>query len=53
LAEVAKSAGFDAAPAHSVQEALRRSASGEDPVRVLLCGSLYLAGHVLRLHSGR
>jgi dihydrofolate synthase/folylpolyglutamate synthase len=36
-----------------VQEAVLRSASGEEPARVLICGSLYLAGHVLKLHAGR
>jgi len=53
LAEVAQAAGLDAVPAGSVQEALLRSASGEEPARVLICGSLYLAGHVLKLHAGR
>jgi folylpolyglutamate synthase/dihydropteroate synthase len=34
-----------------VPEALLRSASGGEPPRVLICGSLYLAGHVLKLHA--
>jgi dihydrofolate synthase/folylpolyglutamate synthase len=34
-----------------VAEALLRSASRGEPARVLICGSLYLAGHVLRLHA--
>ncbi|HEY9550085.1 MAG TPA: Mur ligase family protein, partial [Kiloniellaceae bacterium] len=41
-------AGIDAAPADSVMAALRTlSAGGGEPARVLICGSLYLAGHVL------
>ena len=36
---------------NSVPEALLRSASDGEPARVLICGSLYLAGHVLRLHA--
>jgi dihydrofolate synthase/folylpolyglutamate synthase len=33
-----------------VQTALR-ALSTRGPVRVLICGSLYLAGHVLRLNG--
>jgi dihydrofolate synthase/folylpolyglutamate synthase len=51
LAEIAKAAGFDATAVHSVPEALLRSASRDGPARVLICGSLYLAGHVLKLHA--
>ena len=36
---------------NSVPEALLQSASGREPARVLICGSLYLAGHVLKLHA--
>ena len=51
LAEIARAEGFDAAAVTSVPEALlRSSASGGQPPRILICGSLYLAGHVLRLH---
>lgn len=53
LAEVARAEGFDAVPVSSVPEALLRSASTGEPARVLICGSLYLAGHVLKLHAGR
>ena len=52
LADVARLEGFEAIPASSVQEALLRSTSGREPARVLICGSLYLAGHVLKLHAG-
>ncbi|MEM8574283.1 MAG: folylpolyglutamate synthase/dihydrofolate synthase family protein [Pseudomonadota bacterium] len=52
LADIARGAGFDALPAKSIQEALQRSASGQEPARILICGSLYLAGHVLKLHAG-
>jgi dihydrofolate synthase/folylpolyglutamate synthase len=51
LAEIARAEGFDAVAVNSVPEALLRSASGSEPARVLICGSLYLAGHVLRLHA--
>jgi len=51
LAEIARAEGFDAAAVHSVPEALLRSASKGVPTRVLICGSLYLAGHVLKLHG--
>lgn len=48
LAEAAQTAGLAATSAHSVPEALQRLAHGrEHPIRVLICGSLYLAGTVL------
>jgi len=49
LAEIARAEGFDAVAVSSVPEALLRSASSGVPARVLICGSLYLAGHVLKL----
>jgi dihydrofolate synthase/folylpolyglutamate synthase len=59
LYDIASSLGFDARPAHDVAEALEFAAElaehdlvpGEAP-RILICGSLYLAGEVLAL-SGR
>ncbi len=52
LAEVARAEGFEVAAATSVPDALLRSqAALNEPGRVLICGSLYLAGHVLRLHG--
>src|SRR5262245_1373826 len=53
LAAVASSLGFDAAPADGVEEALRSlQAPGDPPQRILICGSLYLAGQVLALQEG-
>ncbi len=55
LADVAKTLGFDAAPAESVQAALGAVAQciQNQPSRILICGSLYLAGHVLALSEGK
>jgi dihydrofolate synthase/folylpolyglutamate synthase len=49
LAAAAREAGLAAEPAAGVAEALDRIASegGDSPPRVLICGSLYLAGLVL------
>ena len=52
LAEMARAEGFETLAAQSVPDALLRSATGKVPSRVLICGSLYLAGHVLKLHAG-
>ena len=53
LAEVAGYVGFDAEAATSIEAALRRTDQIEPGVkRVLICGSLYLAGHVLALQEG-
>jgi dihydrofolate synthase/folylpolyglutamate synthase len=44
-----RESGIDATPAASVDAALAALADAEPrPCRVLICGSLYLAGHVLR-----
>ncbi len=53
LASIAAAEGFEAHAAASVPAALRKSraALGGRPARVLICGSLYLAGNVLRLHA--
>ncbi len=52
LAEIAASEGFDVTPASGVAHALMQSrAALGRPGRVLVCGSLYLAGHVLKLHG--
>jgi dihydrofolate synthase/folylpolyglutamate synthase len=51
LAEIAASKGFIVTAAKSVPHALLQSrAAFSEPGRVLICGSLYLAGHVLKLH---
>jgi dihydrofolate synthase/folylpolyglutamate synthase len=53
LASKARDLGFQAEPAASVEAALRRIRTlRRGPARVLICGSLYLAGHVLALQDG-
>ena len=53
LAEAARAAGFDAEASGGVPQALTRLArESHGPMRVLICGSLYLAGHVLALEQG-
>jgi dihydrofolate synthase / folylpolyglutamate synthase len=53
LAALAASLGFDAEPAASVEEALRSlQGLADQPQRILICGSLYLAGQVLALQEG-
>jgi dihydrofolate synthase/folylpolyglutamate synthase len=53
LAEMASAAGLDANAAPSIEEALQRItiAAGRATPRVLICGSLYLAGHILKDNS--
>ena len=51
LAEIALAEGFDVVAAMDVPDALSKSqAALQGPGRVLICGSLYLAGLVLKLH---
>ncbi len=53
LAEAAHKAGLPAEAASGVEEALQLcDARFPGPKRVLICGSLYLAGHVLALQDG-
>jgi dihydrofolate synthase/folylpolyglutamate synthase len=53
LATVASSIGFNAEPAADVEAAIRQLQQGQEhPLRILICGSLYLAGHVLALQEG-
>ena len=53
LAELARAGGFKATASMTVPEAITSLAdSASTPVRVLICGSLYLAGHVLALEQG-
>jgi dihydrofolate synthase/folylpolyglutamate synthase len=53
LAETARSVGLDAESATDIAAALKRTDAYElGPKRVLICGSLYLAGHVLGLQEG-
>lgn len=53
LAEAARAAGLDATPASSLENAIARAIvdAGRANPRVLICGSLYLAGHILRDHA--
>ncbi len=46
--DAAASVGMSAQVAGSVEEALATIVSQDPHVRVLICGSLYLAGHILR-----
>jgi dihydrofolate synthase / folylpolyglutamate synthase len=46
--EAAQEAGLAAEPAPSVLDAVRRIASEDPMARILICGSLYLAGSVLK-----
>jgi dihydrofolate synthase/folylpolyglutamate synthase len=53
LAEIARDLGFRAEASSSVEAALRRIRSlRKGPGRVMICGSLYLAGHVLAMQQG-
>jgi dihydrofolate synthase/folylpolyglutamate synthase len=47
-AAAGQSAGIDSAPSESVGAALAELTAMPGPARVLICGSLYLAGRVLR-----
>ena len=55
LAARAQTAGLSAEPVASVENALKLLrdtwSAGEPPPRILICGSLYLAGEVLRLNG--
>ena len=50
-AEAAKAAGMEAHVAPNVRAALAQIVAETPHARVLICGSLYLAGHVLRENS--
>jgi dihydrofolate synthase/folylpolyglutamate synthase len=53
LAEIARNVGFRAAAASDVPSAIKRiEANDRMPKRILICGSLYLAGHVLAMQQG-
>ncbi len=57
LYDAARAAGLDAAPAEDLEDAMlqvgawARAHPKEPPPRILICGSLYLAGHVLTDNS--
>jgi dihydrofolate synthase/folylpolyglutamate synthase len=50
LADLALAQGLDAHPKRSVEAALR-AAAGYDGARVVICGALHLAGHVLAING--
>ncbi len=52
LSDIAEQAGLAAEACSSVEAALQRANEIMPEPRVLICGSLYLAGHVLALHTG-
>jgi dihydrofolate synthase/folylpolyglutamate synthase len=51
LAEAARAHGLAAETAASLEAALRQASSTVPAPRILICGSLYLAGRVLALHG--
>ncbi len=51
LAGAAREAGIEAAAAGSVEDALAETLATPGPTRILICGSLYLAGHVLKTNG--
>ncbi len=52
LANIALQANLDAYPQNSLKEALNAAAEFCDAPRIMIGGSLYLAGHVLAQHRG-
>jgi dihydrofolate synthase/folylpolyglutamate synthase len=51
LARIVMDEGLIAEPAPSIEAAVRKANKGQAGVRLLICGSLYLAGNVLALHK--
>ena len=51
-ARIAAGVGLPAQMANSVEDALAAIAAAHQGSRILICGSLYLAGHVLRRNGG-
>lgn len=52
LAAIARGQGIDAEPADSIEDAIATAAKAFETPRIVVCGSLYLAGHVLALNAG-
>jgi dihydrofolate synthase/folylpolyglutamate synthase len=52
LQSVSEAEGIPAETAPSIEEAVRRAGANPGSPRILICGSLYLAGRVLALHRG-
>jgi dihydrofolate synthase / folylpolyglutamate synthase len=52
LSRIALENGLKASPAATLELALEQAGKLYPDARILICGSLYLAGHVLALHEG-
>ncbi len=52
LSRIALENGLKASAATTLEQALEKAAQFNPSARILICGSLYLAGHVLALHEG-
>ncbi|WP_238379760.1 bifunctional folylpolyglutamate synthase/dihydrofolate synthase [Celeribacter ethanolicus] len=50
-AAVARAEGFDAMEADSVPDAIAQIVAAHPQARILICGSLYLAGHILQTNG--
>ena len=53
VATSAESVGLDAVTATGLKQALKNAVQGEPAPRILICGSLYLAGEALGLSEGQ
>jgi dihydrofolate synthase/folylpolyglutamate synthase len=53
LAAIAHGLDIAAEPAPGLEAAIRAAGSMDEAPRILICGSLYLAGHVLAMHAGK
>ncbi len=51
LCDIARGLNLSSETAPSISEAVKKAAQMADHPRLLVCGSLYLAGHVLALHE--
>lgn len=51
LTKIAVANSFSASPATSLENALEQASKMDPAPRILICGSLYLAGHVLATHN--
>lgn len=52
LAAIVRGEGLPAGAGYSITDAVAKASASSAPVRVLITGSLYLAGHVLAQHDG-
>ena len=53
LADLARELGLPARPKRSVEGALRAAAADYPGARIVICGALHLAGHVLHVNGSR